>query len=841
MKTGLVLTVLLLLSVPFTFAQKNTVVNVLIKGQVIDSLTNETIPYATIKLTGKDTPGVLLKVVAGDENGNFELSVHQKGEYILSVEYIGKNTLFKPLNVEDIKNIDLGKVYVADNTQLLSEVVVSIQKPLVKVDLDKIIYNIEDDPESKTNNVLEMLKKVPMVTVDGEENIQLKGSSNFKIYMNGKPSNMITNNPKEVLRGMPANTVKDIQVITDPGAKYDAEGVAGIINIITQKNTSMGGYTATINGNVDDYGGYGLGPYLMFKYGKIGFTGSYNYYEWKRPKGTIYTQMEDLRDTEQSNLNKYLYQDGFSKNNGNGQYGSGELSIELDTLNLINIGFNRYHGNMKMRSTLINEMFNNNRTIQYKYDQSGNTERTYGGTDINADYQRTFKKKEQLLTTSYKLSMSPSDADSNTDILNGEGTLPSTAIINKQYTDADMKEHTMQVDFVTPFGKVHNLEAGAKYIIRINESKSGLEYLNSSGDWENIIKDSDKFKHKQNILAAYGGYSSKFNKWGIKTGVRYEATWLNAEFALNNTQNFKTDYSNLVPSATITYQLKPMQNIRLGYNMRISRPGIWQLNPYQDTSNPNYIMVGNPELDAVKTHSFNVNYGFFTTAVNLNVNMSYSFENNGIENITTIDNGITTTTYDNIGKRKNLRASAYINWNATNKMRIYSNMSGGYIDIKANKERGINDSEQSLSNNGFSGSIFMGGQYSFPKALRFYVNCGIFSPYISLEEKGSSYSFHSFSLSKGFMDERLTFRAYAQNLFRKDKEFKNERKTSEFIYESRANNRVRMFGLSVSFRFGEMKSQIKKTKRGISNDDTISSGQSGQGGSQTGSQGGGAQ
>ena len=275
MNVRILLTFLSLLISSLAFSQSSPLINVQIKGVVTDSLTNETVPYATVKLLGKANPRSPLKAVAADDNGNFQFSMNKKGEYLLTVEYIGKKTLVKPVVVGDAKIVDLGTIYMSDNENALSEVVVSAQKPLVKVDLDKIVYSMESDPESTTNNLLEMLKKVPMVTVDGEDNVQLKGSTNFKIYLNGKPSNMISNNPKEVLRSMPANTVKDIQVITDPGAKYDAEGVAGIINIIT--NTSMGGYTATLNGRVDSQGGYGLGAYWTMKYGKVGFTGNYNY------------------------------------------------------------------------------------------------------------------------------------------------------------------------------------------------------------------------------------------------------------------------------------------------------------------------------------------------------------------------------------------------------------------------------------------------------------------------------------------------------------------------------------------------------------------------------------
>jgi len=837
MNTRILLTALSLLISSLAFSQSSPLVNVQIKGIVTDSLTRETVPYATVKLLDKVNPSKLLKAVAADENGKFQLSMNKKGDYLLSVEFIGKSTVTQSVTVGDAKTLDLGTIYMKDNENTLSEVVISAQKPLVKVDLDKIVYSIESDPESTTNNLLEMLKKVPMITVDGEDNVQLKGSSNFKIYLNGKPSNMISNNPTEVLRSMPANTVKDIQVITDPGAKYDAEGVAGIINIIT--NTSMGGYTATLNGRVDSQGGFGLGAYWSMKYGKIGFTGNYNYYEWRRPRGNTSTNRENLY----SDNNKYLTQKGSSKNKGDGQFGSGEISYEIDTLNLINIGFNRFEGHFRSNSDLFAEMLNAQRQVQYQYEQDGYMKRTFGGTDFNVDYQRTFHKKDQLLTASYKLSINPNDSKSNSDITPKTGQTPPEAYTNRQYTDADMKEHTFQVDFVTPLYKSdilsHSLEAGAKYIIRINKSNSGLDSLAASGNWIALDRSMDEFKHRQDILAAYGGYNAKYrNVWGFKAGLRYEATWLDAKFPKVGEQNFKVDYSNIVPSATATYQINPTQNLRFGYNMRISRPGIRQLNPYEDTSDPQNIQRGNPELDAVKTHAISLNYGLFSRNLTLNTNLAYSFENNGIEQITTEDNEITTTTYENIGKRKNIELSLNIRWtpkvNADKlkwleQLTLFSNMGGRYVDIVANNNSG-------MKKNGFSGNIFGGAQYSFPKSWKTFANVGYFSPYISLQSEGSSFFFHRFSVSKSFKNDRLNFSAYAQNPFKRTNEFKNKMENQAFISETIMSNRIQNFGISVSFRFGEMKSQIQKAKRGITNDDTISGGQGGGEGGQGGQQ-----
>ncbi|MDR0824006.1 MAG: TonB-dependent receptor, partial [Prevotella sp.] len=741
-----------------TFSQTNPLVNVQIKGQVIDSLTKETIPFATIKLLDKVNPKTLLKAVASDDDGKFQLVANKKGEFLLAVEYIGKNTLTLPITIGDAKTVDMGIIRISDNAHALTEVVVSAQRPLVTVDLDKIVYSVEDDPDSKTNNVLEMLKKVPMVTVDGEENIQLKGSSNFKIYQNGKPSNMIASNPKDVLRGMPANTVKDIQVITDPGARYDAEGVSGIINIVTLKKSSMDGYTASLNANADSNGGWGGGAYASLKYGKIGFTGQYSYNDRKQPESKSESLRETFDNGKDKNIINTLNSKGASKPQGNGQYGSGELSYELDTLNLINVGFNRYGGNYKSKSlgTFV-EMLDQNKNSLYSYDQTGYSKGTYGGTDFTADYQRTFKKKDQLLTASYRLSLSPNDSESQSGIENMTGTPPPTAISNKQFSDADMKEHTFQIDFVTPFNNAkpgqkatlsQSIEAGAKYIIRINESNSGLDMLMAPDNWVNVPDINDEFKHEQDIFAAYTGYTAKTGKWGMKAGLRYESTWLRAKFPIQEAQNFNVNYSNLVPSATLTYQLRPTQNIRFGYNMRISRPGIRQLNPYVNSTDPNNIQVGNPGLDAVKTHSVSVNYGSFSRMLNLNLNMAYDFDNNGVEQISTIAGKVTTTTYENVSRRKSLGLSGYARWSPSQKLFIYANLSGRYSDLKANDGTG-------LKNSGLSGQIFSGGQFSVPcdfgqKDKPFFkgpfragFNIGVFSSGVSLQGSQSSFFFHS--------------------------------------------------------------------------------------------------
>jgi len=794
----------------------------LVKGQVLDSLTNEVIAYATLSIAKKSNPEKPVKVLSTDTDGKFQIDLSGTGEFILTSKYIGKSSLNVTFQIAGKeKTLDLGKLLVHDD-QVLGEVVVSAIKPLVQVDLDKISYSIEDDPDSKTNNVLEMMKKVPMITVDADDNIQLRGSSGYKIYLDGKPSNMITNNPGQVLKSMPANMVKKIEVITDPGAKYDAEGVSGIINIITNKQP-MGGYTGTLNAGAN-LRGYNLGGYLTAKYGKFGLTGNYSYYYNKSPA----TNSSSFRESFIDDNYKYLQTGGSRSYRGHGQFGSGEFSYEMDTLNLFSVSLNLWNGNNISESNNATQMLDVNNIPIYAYGMNSNSKSTYGSSEMNANYQRTFNKKDELLTASYRLSLGPNDQSYETNI---DSILSYHTPSQNSGTNADTKEHTFQLDYTTPLGKIHTIEAGIKYIIRISESDSYRNTLNSvTNEWTPVNSYNDQFHHRQDIFSAYGGYSVKYKKVGFKAGLRMENTKLNVDFPLDKTKNFDNGYFSLIPSATFSFQYKKVHNFRFGYNMRIWRPGIWYLNPYVDNSDPKNISFGNPNLDVERSHNFNLNYGVFKPKFNLNANLYYNFVNNSIERITTLKDDISNSTYENIGKEKNAGLYFYGSWNPVAKLRIYANASASYMDIRTNDGSG-------MKNSGFVERIFGGLQYNFPRDLTLSLNGGLSSPMLNLQGKSSGYHYSSLSLNKSFLQKKLTLSFSAMNVFENTISYSSTSQTNQFRSTSNSSYVARNFRIGVSYKFGEMKQQIKKVQRGINNDDA-KGGQSGQGGQSGGGEGG---
>ena len=416
----LYLVLVLMMTVPLC-AQNQNAADYTIKGQVVDSLSNETVPYATLSIALANAPQKAIKLLACDDDGKFTTTLKQPGTYIMSMQSLGKLPAVKRFTLsEGKKSLNLGKLFMNDDTQQINEVTVVAQKPLVTVEVDKITYSLDDDPEAKTNNALEMFRKVSMITVDGEDKIQLKGSSNYKIYMNGKPSNLLSGeNASDVLKSMPASSIKNIEVITDPGSKYDAEGVGGIINIITSKN-AMQGYTGTVRANASTLGSFGGGGYVSLKVGNLGLTANYGYNNRNSPWNDSHSERETDEDRLAEGRPTKLIEDGRSKYKGPFQYGYLEASYEIDTLNLISVGANLFRGKSKNLSELdavlnpLGDEFNSSPI--YKFHRNSVSEGTFGSTDLNVDYQHSTSKKDELLTVSYRFSQSPNDSESNTEL-----------------------------------------------------------------------------------------------------------------------------------------------------------------------------------------------------------------------------------------------------------------------------------------------------------------------------------------------------------------------------------------------------------------------------------------
>lgn len=804
-----------------------------VKGILLDSLTQEGEPYATIKIVKKEAPAKALKMLVTDMKGQFQEKVPGTGNFVMTITSVGRTPIVKDFSVKaGEKLVDFGTLYIVDASNELGQVEIVAQKPLVKADIDKIEYNVQDDPDAQSNSVLEMLRKVPLVTVDGEDNIQVNGSSSFKVYVNGKPNNMMSNNPTEVLKSMPANSIKHIEVITNPGPKYDAEGVGGILNIVTV-GSGLEGYTATFSANVSNRGAGG-GAFGTIKSGKLTVSARYNYNYNDQPRNYSSGSQHVTPEAVTENSSNLDY-DGSNKGHGSFQSGSMEASYEIDTLRLVTMSFGLWGGGNKSNgSTDYIATFpeNINAAPIYSYSAFNRSKSSWYSIDGGIDYQRLFKVKDRMLTFSYKINTRPQTSDSYTEYEIDNGYNPDWADylnrLKNQHGEQNTTEHTFQADYTTPIGKLHTLEAGAKYILRNNSSEDDRFDADDTGKYEYNKDQSSHYKHLNDIIAAYLGYGLKVKRLSGRLGLRYEHTIQDVKYLVGRGEDFTKNFDDVVPSASIGYKLTDMSNLRLGYNMRIYRPGIWALNPYLNDADPSYISRGNPELDSEKSHAFNLSYSNFIQKFNVNISARYSFTNNSIENVTRLmpdteieglknptGKDVLYSTYANIGKTRYASVNGYVNWNATSRTRIYMNMSGNYSYLEGG---------EGMRNDGWSLFAYGGAQHTLPHDWRISMNVFGQTPWIMLQGKGSSFFDYGVSVNKSFLNKRLTLSAFASNFFKK---YMNQSSTTEgsgFVRESNYKYSRQRFGVSVSYRIGELKASVKKAARTISNDDVKSGG-----------------
>jgi outer membrane receptor protein involved in Fe transport len=798
-----------------------------VKGCVVDSLSKEPIPYATLRIASASSPRKDVKLSTCDENGKFIEMINLPGDYVLTIQFLGKETINKYFKIDGRqKEIDLGNLSMKENVQKLKGVTVSAQKTLVKMDIDKLTYNMEDDPESKTNNTLDMLRKVPLVTVDSDDKIQLKGSSNYKIFLNGKPSNLLSGgNASEALKSMPANSIKNIEVITDPGAKYDAEGIGGIINIVTVRN-KLQGYTGTVRANASSFGSFGADGYLTMKVNKLGLTANYGYNNRNTPWYDSRTVRETEHDVIAGNKPSRLIEEGRSKNRAPFHYGFLEASYEIDSLNLLSIGANLFRGNSNIKSELDASlgMIDAKETSRiYSYHRDSRFKNNFGSADVNIDFQHTGNKKDEYLTLSYRFSHSPNDNDNHTELSEVENYYLAEDFPQWNINDASTTEHTAQVDYTTPTWKNHTMEGGVKYINRQSKSET-LEqiYRTSSESWEDVSAENSRFKHTQHIHAAYIGYQMKFKKLGVKFGLRGEGTNLTAKFAQAPDMNFNVDYFDIVPNAALAYQLDMTSQILIGYNMRIQRPGISYLNPYIDNTNPQAVTQGNPNLESEKSNNFDLNFGKFGRKFSINTSLYYTYINNSIERYSEIAdfptsdprsqyNGALWNSYGNIGKKSQVGLFVYGNLSPARFVRIFLNGGIDYTDLDSKA--------RSIKNNGFAGRITAGSQFTLPKDFSVNLQGGYFSPVIMLQGEQSPFYFAGINISKSFFCEKLSVSVSMQNPVWKTMKMEMTTTGNYFSYVSTNWRNSREFRLSVSYRFGTLKEKIKKVRRSIKNDD----------------------
>ncbi|MEO6646451.1 MAG: outer membrane beta-barrel family protein [Chitinophagaceae bacterium] len=688
----------------------------------------------------------------------------------------------------------------------LQEVKVTARKPIIKQEIDRISYDLQADPESKGNSVLEMMRKVPYLSLDADDNILLKGNSSYKIFINGKPSGLMERNPKEVLRSMPASTIQRIEVITNPPAKYDAEGLAGIINIITNKKIDNG-YNGSLNIN-ERYpvGGPGLGTSFSVKEGKFGISGYGGASLYISPK----TNNSISRITNGNNETD-LQRNGIMKSDSRSGYFGTDFSYEIDSINLIsgqvNLNGSNSDGYSKQRSVL-----NGKNSLLQAFDLQNDNDGKGYAIDGALNYQLGFKtNKSKLLTFSYRYMKYTGEQNNILLIANPVNyTMPNYRQANNTFSD----EHTMQIDYVQQWKKI-GIEAGIKGILRNNNSDyQYLSFNAANGTFETDISQANQFNYNQNIFGAYNTYQYSSGNWNVKAGVRIEQTDINADF-ISTLSKVKQHYFNIIPSIAIKRRLKNNASLNFGFTQRIKRPGINRLNPFVDRSNPNFESTGNPGLRPVLNNRFQFAYSI-SDKLSFNTGLDYTYVNNIDLKVSYFDpvTNITRSTYENTGKANAFDYSINASYPITKKWSASINGTLTYISIQGIVNKILIKDDWLLYN------VSTSTGYRFNKGWRVNASLNINSPNpTSLQGTSNGMVNSSFSVNKEVVKDKLSFTAGLTNPFTKYRHNIIKTWGTDFMEIIDNRNYFRSCSVSLNYNFGKLKQAIKKNMRGINNDD----------------------
>lgn len=793
-----------------------------IHGVVQDSLSQQKEPYATVRLFRKGE-GKPLVVATTDARGKFTLHYTKPGTYILQTAIIGKLPTKKELVLDADKVVELGTILTQDAGKSLATAEVVAARPLVKSQIDRLVYSMSDDPDAQTNTMLEMLRKVPLVTVDGQDKITVNGKANFKVYVNGKPNKMMSDNPSVVLKSFPASVVKKVEVITDPGAKYDAEGTSGILNIVTATEATTTGYTVTPTLYWSNRG-WGGNFFGMAQIGKLTLSAHGGVNGENSLRNTTESERELILDP----VNHLLKTKGESYNHGTSGFGGLDASYDISKHDLLSVSSSIYAGRQKGHGLSSTFLTGNAGTV-YSYDNVNHRDSRYHGINTSVDYQHQFGKENQNLTVSYRFS---SDLRNNK-TLNVYDNLQSVPFALKdRRIDPDNKsqEHTAQIDFTSPLGENHTLSVGAKYIYRLNRSDNE-EYSRLAGTATDFLPDvaqSLLYRHRTDISAGYTEYIYRLKRFSLRSGLRFESSHIRVTYPNGTRAAFSTRLNDWVPSLNLGYNLTDTQLLRLGYNLRIGRPDIYYLSPYVNHLSPEKISYGNPNLESETAHNFQLNYSLFSQKFSVNFSATYSTSYNGLTFYSFMKDGVEHSTSGNFLHSKQWSFDTYLNVNPWKSTAFTLNGNLKYSDLKSYRT--------SDHNYGFSGNIFAMLRQDLPWKLKFALGAGATWGDISLQGQGSEFKYYFLDLSRSFLEEdRLTVTLNGFNIFNPRQTLKNTTQTTMFrSSESYVIHGLSRISLGISWRFGKLRAVVKKTARSIENSDVKTGSSSQESGSNMG-------
>ena len=759
-----------------------------LKGRVVDSATGIGLGQVSVEVHQMGQTGRITRALT-DDSGYFRLKGYLKGPYELFFSSVGYKAAILQVAHLPSGSVNLGSIILAPIIRQLKEIQVITRKPLIEQDGDKLTYNLEADPGVKSVTAFDILGRVPMLSFDAEDNLQMNGSGNFRLLVNGKNSSLFVRNQSEVLKYFPASFIKAIEVITVPPSKYEVQGVGGIINIITYRDIT-GGYNGGFSAQVSSHESFSGNSNFAAKWGKISLSGNFGYNTSVSP-----TSRNTFFREDKITLGR-LEQNGTGTGSRTFQTTGGEASFELNNLNLITVSYSINKG--KSESDLNQEviLFNADGLMTESYHRMNTGKNRQHGNDLVVDYQRIFKKNEvQRLTFSYKKS---SSTNSNASDFSFQPLVGGKVNASNTNNDDEFGEQSFQADYVQPI-QLHTLELGCNSTQRKNSSDYFYKILDSStGIFVVDTNQSNTFSYIEGFLAAYTSLNLVLGKWGLRSGVRVERANVDAHFVSSGTTASRK-YLNFIPAITLSRKFKGIRMLRLSYTQRINRPGLDYLNPYIDLTDPWNISYGNPGLRPELSHVFQLTYNTSVRKTFISLSAFHQFSHNSILQYTVLGpDTVARTTVGNIGWSKSYNLSFGMNTTLFKNLSLNLNSAANHI--------------QFAHRLGSKPYDYKGLTYHISSALTFRkngwrmgCNANYNAPNVLSQGKSAGYFFNSLSVSNTFLKhQQAMIRVLINSPFQKSRGTYTEIRDPAFYQIRASHSTIRTWNLFLSYRLGKV-------------------------------------
>lgn len=644
-----------------------------ITGVVIDRATGIPLESADVRLTSADDSSFVTGT-ATDAGGNFLLEVLKPGRFVLNVRMLGYNSTAVNQIILNRRNneINLDTIRIKSGSEIQTDVIeIEAQKSPIEFSADKKIFNVSEDITVTGGNALDVLKNVPSVQVDVDGNVSLRGSQNVKILVDGKPFGLEGSNRSAVLQQIPANSVESVELMTNPSAKYNPEGISGILNIILKKKTDAG-YNGSFTANAGTNDKYSGSVNLNYKTDKINFSGSYNYNNQRN----VMTG-SSLRQNFFPGTAEFIEQINTGNMKRLSHLVKAGIDFEIDRKQSIGLNLNYSPRNSSRLGKNENKYTDSLGNINLNFLSNTNEDDAGKNFDASINYNLKFKNPKNTLYGEVSYSRGTDEETSSTEEVY---FIPvnNTPDKYKNIQNEIENQTNLQLDYVNTPGKNIKIETGYKSIFRKNNDDINfLNYDYLTNSYINNVNISNNFIYSENIHALYAIFTDKIKDFSFSAGGRIEQTSTKGELVTGN-KNFDKSYFGFFPSASISQKLSLSQELQLTYSRRINRPDSRTLNPFPDVSDPLNIRIGNPDLKPEYTNSFELSYINYFKFATVTPSVFYRKTDDEISRYRIVtDSNISITTFENLNSSKSYGLDFIVNsqilkwWNVNGNLSFF--------------------------------------------------------------------------------------------------------------------------------------------------------------------------